>query len=123
MALSKQDLGLGDCKAERLTSVLRHCHIAMLVYSLLRLCPAESVDTSILPTTVSSSTEWEWSLREAIYDLFPWGWENNDRAAEQITDEFGQLTIEHARLSIFHVMIFAEIIDMFIGVENLCYTN
>jgi len=90
---SKQDLGFGDCEVQRNTSARRHWQLVMLAYSLLRLGPAMSASDSIRTRATSLRTEWEHSLKEAIYNLVTWIRKQRDLAVEQIMAEFDDLFI------------------------------
>lgn len=90
---SKQDLGFADCEAQRSTSARRHWQLVMLAYSLLRLGPATCALGTIRQRATSLRTEWEWSLKEAIYNLVTWIREQRDLAVSQIMAEFDDLFI------------------------------
>jgi SRSO17 transposase len=90
---SRQDLGFGDCEVQRNTSARRHWQLVMLAYSLLRLGPVTGASGTIRQRATSLRTEWEHSLKEAIYNLVIWIREQRDLAVEQIMTEFDDLFI------------------------------
>jgi hypothetical protein len=90
---SKQELGFADCEAQRSTSARRHWQLVMLAYSLLRLGPATCASGTIRQRATSFRSEWEHSLKEAIYNLVTWVREQRELAVEQIMAEFDDLFI------------------------------
>ena len=88
---SKQDLGFADCEAQRSTSARRHWQLVMLAYSLARLAPARSADDSIRTRATSLKTEWEYSLKESIFNFVSWVREQSDRTISEIMAEFDDL--------------------------------
>lgn len=88
---SKQDLGFADCEAQRSTSARRHWQLVMLAYSLARLAPVRSADDDVSIRATSLRTEWEYSLKESIYNFVTWVREQSDRAITEIMAEFDDL--------------------------------
>ncbi len=86
-----EPLGFADCEAQRSTSARRHWQLVMLAYSLARLAPVRSADDGLSRKATSLRTEWEYSLKESIYNVISWIREQRDRAITEIMAEFDDL--------------------------------
>lgn len=71
----------------------------MLAQSLLRLGSATFASGTIRQRATSLRSEWKQSLKEAIYNLVTWFWEQHELAIDQIMAEFHDLFYRRSRLS------------------------